>query len=169
MLQHFRPSPGTLSMFRTRSSIKPLLFARCISLKPDFSKFKKIEQPPGDIVGTVNEAYKAPEASFYEGGYHWTYERAISICLVPLTMTPFIAGVEFPMIDSIFSMALLFHCHTGFKSCIIDYIPKRVYGIWHSIASNLLTAGTFVGMYGIYLLETNGNGLFELLKSIWSC
>lgn len=168
MLQHFRPAPGALSIVRSRAVIKPSSIVRCISLKPDFSKLKKIEQPPGFIVGTVNEPYKPPGASFYEGGYHWTYERFIAISLVPLAMSPFIGGVEHPMIDSIFSIALLFHCHTGFKSCIIDYIPKRVYGIWYGLASKLLTFGTFVGMYGVYLLETESNGLFELIRSIWN-
>lgn len=167
MLQHFRPSPGVLSIIRPRVAIKPSSMVRCISLKPDFSKLKKIEQPPGFVVGTVNDAYKPPEASFYEGGYHWTYERMIAIGLVPLTITPFIAGIEYPMIDSLFSIALLFHCHTGLKSCIIDYIPKRVYGIWYGAATKLLTFGTFVGMYGVYLLETESNGLFELVKNIW--
>lgn len=141
---------------------------RRLRLIPDWSKFKTIPQPPGYVVGTVNDAYKPPSPEHYEGSYHWTYERAISITMIPLVMTPFVAGVEFPMIDSIFSTLLLFHCHAGMKSCIIDYIPKRVYGFWYGAACKLLTLGTFVAMYGIYVLETTSNGLFNLVSSLWA-
>lgn len=144
-----------------------IIFTRNLKLKPDFSKFKLIQQPPGHIVGTVNDAYKPPVAEFYEGSYHWTYERAITISMLPLVMAPFIGGVEFPIIDAAASTLLLFHCHAGIKSCIIDYIPKRVYGVWHKIACKLLTLGTFVGMYGVYELETSNNGLFDLIRGIW--
>lgn len=154
-----------------RAGINPGCFvlpARSISFKPDFSKYKKIPQPPGNIVGTVNDAAKIPLVSYYDGGYHWTYERLITVGLVPLAMSPLIGGVDYPMIDSIFAIGLLFHCHAGFKSCIIDYIPERVWGVWHRIACRILTFGTFTAMYGIYNLETENEGLFDLVKSIWN-
>lgn len=140
---------------------------RGLSLIPKLPNLKKIPQPPGYIKGTVNEPYKPPQADFYEGSYHWTYERIISVSLIPLGMSSFIGGAQHPIIDTIFSLALLFHCHMGLKSCIIDYVPKRVYGFWHKFASFLLTSGTFVGIYGIYLLETVGNGFSDLIKSLW--
>lgn len=152
------------------TSINPStsLVLRSISLKPDFSKYKLKEQPPGFVVGTVNEAYTPPEANFYEGGHHWSYERVVAGALVPLTIAPFILGTEIPMIDTIFSVTVLAHSHMGLKSCIIDYIPKRVYGVWHKLASKLLTLGSCVGLYGIYVMETTLGGLFELLKALWS-
>lgn len=140
---------------------------RSLRLIPDFSKFKKIPQPAGHIVGTVNDAYKIPLVDYFEGSYHWAYERIVTLSLIPLATFPFFGGVEHPLIDSIFSVGLLFHVHAGFKACIIDYIPKRVYGVWHKIASGLLTFGTFTSMYGIYVLETENSGLFDLVKSIW--
>ncbi|ODV80556.1 membrane anchor subunit of succinate dehydrogenase [Suhomyces tanzawaensis NRRL Y-17324] len=153
---------------RTRAfTARPSMFTRPLSLKPNFAKYKLIPQPAGNIVGTVNDAYQPPMADHYEGGYHWSYERAISVALVPLVMTPFVAGVDYPLIDAVCSVALLFHCHVGLKACIIDYIPQRVYGVWHKIASRLLTFGTFVGMYGAYVLETDNNGLFDLLQHMW--
>ncbi|RCK65222.1 Mitochondrial inner membrane protein SHH4 [Candida viswanathii] len=160
--------PSIYSPLR-RSLLKPSFsITRSLRLVPDLSKFKKIEQPAGYIVGTVNDAYQSPQPVYYEGSYHWTYERIIAITMLPLVMAPFVAGVEFPMIDSVFSTLLLFHCHAGIKSCIIDYIPKRVYGFWYGAASKLLTLGTFVAMYGIYVLETTSNGLFDLIKAIWA-
>lgn len=146
----------------------PLTHARLLLLKPDFSKLKKIEQPPGHIVGTVNDAYKIPLVSFYEGSYHWTYERILAASLVPLTSFPFVMGTEYPMVDTAWCLALLFHAHSGFKACIIDYIPERVYGIWHKVASKLLTLGSFIAMYGIYVVETTENGMFDLISRIWN-
>lgn len=146
---------------------RSLAATRCLSLKPYFSKLKKIPQPPGFVVGTVNDAYVHPTPNHYEGGYHWTYDRVVAIAMVPMALTPFVAGVEYPIIDTMFSCGLLFHCHSGFKSCIIDYIPKRVYGVWHGLATKLLAFGTAVGLYGIYVLETANNGLFDLIKSVW--
>lgn len=145
----------------------PRIAIRTISFKPDFSKFKKIKQPPGIIVGTVNEPTKIPLVSYYEGSYHWVYEKIITVGLIPLSLVPFFAGVEHPMIDSIFSIGLLFHIHAGLKSCIIDYIPERVWGFWHRFAGKLLTLGTFVAMYGVYVLETANNGLYDLISKLW--
>lgn len=144
-----------------------LVAHRSLLLKPDWSKFKKIEQPPGHVVGNVNEAYRIPLVSPYESNYHWTYERMIALGLLPMTAVPFVYGVEFPYLDAAFCLTLLFHVHSGFKSCIIDYIPERVYGFWHRAACKLLSLGSFVSMYGIYLIETNENGLFELISRIW--
>ena len=141
---------------------------RELMLKPDWSKFKKIEQPPGHIVGTVNDAYKIPLVSPYESNYHWTYERMAAIALLPMTAFPFVCGVEFPYMDAAFCLTLLFHIHSGFKCCIIDYIPERVYGLWHRLASRLLSLVSFASSYGVYLIETNENGLFDLMSRLWN-
>ncbi|KAI5958744.1 uncharacterized protein KGF55_005743 [Candida pseudojiufengensis] len=152
----------------SRPILKPgILSKRTLRFTPDFSKYKLIEQPAGFIVETVNEAYKPPSPSAYEGSNHWTYERVVTIAMIPLVMTPFIAGVEHPIVDATFSTLLLFHCHAGFKSCIIDYIPKRVYNAWYGLACKLLTFGTCVAIYGIYVMETTSNGLFDLIKRLW--
>lgn len=156
-----------IGMGKKLLNLRVFIPSRQISLKPNFSKYKLIPQPPGNIVGTVNDPYVPPSPSFFEGGYHWTYERAIAIGLIPCSIAPFIVGTDIPMIDYIFSVLLLAHCHTGIKSCIIDYIPQRVYGIWHKIASRVLTLGSCMGLYGIYVLETTSNGIFELIRSLW--
>ena len=146
-----------------------LITKRNISIKPNFKKFKLIEQPAGGIIGTVNEAYQPKEIDYYEGSYHWMYDRLITLTLVPLTITPFILGnIEYPILDASLSCLLLWHCKAGFESCIIDYIPKRVYGIWHSIAMGFLSIGTWISLYGIYVIETENNGLLNIITSIWS-
>ncbi|ODQ78413.1 hypothetical protein BABINDRAFT_172215 [Babjeviella inositovora NRRL Y-12698] len=148
--------------------LRPQILTAAYKLKPDFNKYKLTEQPAGYIVDTVNEAYRSPPADWYHGAYHWGYERLISMGMVPLFMVPFVAGVEYSAVDAALSTLLIFHCHTGFVSCIIDYIPERVYGVWHRIARRVLTMGTLTGMYGIYLLETENNGLFELVQRLWT-
>lgn len=141
---------------------------RALLLKPDWSKYKKIKQPPGHVEGTINEAAKIPLMNPYESSYHWTYDRMVSLGLIPMTVAPLAFGVENPLLDASFCLILLFHIHSGFKSCIIDYIPERVYGFWHRAACKLLSFGSFVSMYGIYLLETNENGLFDLISRTWN-
>ncbi|CAI5759814.1 unnamed protein product [Candida verbasci] len=165
-----RALAGQIPGVKVASCNTQRIFTRNLRLIPKFSlqKFNKIPQPPGYIVGTVNDAYIAPDPDQFHGNFHWTYERAVTVAMIPLVMTPFIAGVEYPIIDSICSTLLLFHCNAGFKSCIIDYIPKRVYGIWHNIAMKLLGVGTFVSIYGIYVMETANNGLFDLISKLWT-
>lgn len=144
---------------------------RALSFKvwrPDFSKLKIIAQPLGHVVGGPNEAFVPPPLDHMHGSYHWSYEKVTTVAMVPLMMTPFVMGVHLPLVDSLFSTLLLVHCKAGFQSCIIDYIPKRVYGIWHSVAMRLLDLGTFLGMYGVYLLETDSNGLFDFVTKMFS-
>lgn len=118
---------------------------------------KTIPQPPGNIVGTVNDAYVPPKASKSHGSYHWTSERAVAIGLVPLVASSMFSGPSV-ILDTTLLSFLLYHCYTGFQSCIIDYIPKRVYGPWHNYAMYLLTFGTGVAGYGIYELEQREEG-----------
>ncbi|ODV58283.1 CybS family protein [Ascoidea rubescens DSM 1968] len=141
---------------------------RNFSIKEKIQKLKLIEQPPGYIVGTVNDAFIPPPADFYHGAYHWSYERIIGLTMIPLTIAPFVSSVDYPLMDSFLSVLLLLHCNAGFQSCIIDYIPKRVYGIWHKFAMNLLLLGTVVSSYGIYLMETEDIGLTGLISKLWS-
>lgn len=136
-------------------------------LKPDFSQYKLKNEPAGGVIGTVNDAFQLPPADWYHGAYHWGYERVISMALVPLFVVPFAAGIEYSVVDAVFSTLLIFHCHQGFVSCITDYIPERVYGAWHKVARWVLTSGTVTGMYGVYLLETENNGLFQLFAQLW--
>lgn len=144
-----------------QNRLLPLLHAR--------SFFKTIPQPPGNIVGTVNDAYVAPSPSKLHGSLHWTAERIVTLAMAPLVVAPLITGSS--PLDGAMAGLLLYHCYAGFQSCIIDYIPKRVYGSIHSAAMALLAAGTFVASYGIYKIETdseNKDGLFGVLKKLWS-
>lgn len=129
---------------------------------------KAIPQPPGNIIGNVNDAYVGPKPNKLAGSRHWTLERAVTVGLTPLILTPFITGSVSAPIDAAMAGLLLYHCYAGWESCIIDYIPRRVYGVWHTAAMALLAFGTAVAGYGIYVLETSSKGgLWGLSKRIW--
>lgn len=127
----------------------------------------QIPQPPGNIVGTVNEAYVSPPPHKSHGSRHWTAERAVAIGLIPLTTVPFVTGVSTGF-DAVMSSLLLYHCYTGFQSCIIDYIPLRIYGKYHNYAMYLLLFGTGVAGYGIYEIEKKEGGVTTILKKVFA-
>lgn len=137
------------------------------SYKPTLIRgIKTIPQPPGFIVGTVNDAYVPPKPNKTHGSYHWTSERAVAIGLVPFCAIPAFTGAT-TAVDSIMAGLLLYHSYAGFQSCIIDYIPKRVYGSYHNYAMYLLTFGTGVAAYGIYEIENKEGGITTILSKLW--
>lgn len=127
---------------------------------------KTIPQPPGFVVGTVNEAYVPPKPNKLHGSLHWTLDRAVTVGLVPLAAAPLFTGVS-TVVDSTLSALVLYHCYAGFQSCIIDYIPTRVYGAYHNYAMYLLTFGTGVAGYGIYQLEKKEGGITSIVSRVW--
>ena len=131
-----------------------------------FRGFKTIPQPPGDIVGTVNDAYVPPPAHKAQGSLHWTTDRLVAVGLVPLLVTPILSGTS-TLLDSTLAVLVLYHSYAGFQSCIIDYIPKRVYGAFHNYAMYLLTFGTGVAGYGVYQMEKKDGGLGGVVSGLW--
>ncbi|EGW34971.1 uncharacterized protein SPAPADRAFT_58095 [Spathaspora passalidarum NRRL Y-27907] len=127
---------------------------------------KTIPQPPGYIVGTVNDAYVPPPPSKSEGSLHWTAERIVAVGMVPLVLAPLTTGTT-TLLDSAMSSLLLFHCFAGFQSCIIDYIPKRVYGAYHTYCMWLLMGGTAFAGYGIYEIEKKEGGISNVVSKLW--
>ncbi|CAK9438667.1 uncharacterized protein LODBEIA_P28910 [Lodderomyces beijingensis] len=146
---------------RAHTLVKPATTTQLIR------SIKTIPQPPGFIVGTVNDAYVPPKPHKLEGSLHWTAERLVSIGLVPLTLAPLFTGAS-TLVDSTLSALLLYHCYAGFQSCIIDYIPKRVYGAYHNYAMYLLTLGTAVAGYGVYEIEKKEGGLCHIVGKVWA-
>lgn len=73
--------------------------------------------PPGPqvIQGTVNDPAPVPKPSPLHGSYHWTFERVLSIGLIPLTITPFAAGSLNPTLDAVLIFTVILHSHFGFQ------------------------------------------------------
>ncbi len=70
---------------------------------------------PHVIEGGVNDPAPVPKPNPLHGSYHWTFERAISVALVPLTITPFAVGSMSPAIDAALIFSLIVHSHMGFQ------------------------------------------------------
>lgn len=167
MLQHF--GLGLKQGLRqarpfANPAVTSLIAKRSINILP---WVKQIPQPPGNIVGTVNDAYVPPPPDKGHGSRHWTFERLVGVGLVPLTVAPYVFGSMTPLADSLLSVLLLVHCHTGFQSCIIDYIPKRLYGWVHDFFMYLLSFGSGMSLYGIYLMESHDIGLTSIFLKLW--
>ncbi|KAF5100356.1 hypothetical protein DV451_002583 [Geotrichum candidum] len=126
-----------------------------------------ISQPPGGIVGTVNDPVAIPPPSKTHGSLHWTAERLLIIGFVPLMVAPLAGGALNPVLDGTLGTLLLLHSHLGFESCIIDYIPKRVYGPFHNLALYALYAGTATALFGLYQIETKDIGIAATVGKIW--
>ncbi|KAH3684971.1 hypothetical protein WICPIJ_004050 [Wickerhamomyces pijperi] len=153
----------------TRSALLSQRFFQTSSTQRfDIPFLKQIPQPPGYVVGNVNDAYIPPHASKTHGSLHWTTERLIAIGLVPLTVVPFVTGSFAPVLDAVLSVTILAHSWIGFQACIIDYVQKRVYGSAHDYAIYLLSFGTVIAGLGIYNLEANDVGLTGLIAKVAS-
>lgn len=121
----------------------------------------------------MNQPVTVPTPDASHGSYHWSFERLLVLGIVPLTVMPLAglgpaSGLFTPVMDASLGALILMHAHLGFESCIIDYIPKRVYGVWHKIAIYALWTGTATALYGIYKMETEDVGLTSAVSAIWS-
>ncbi|KAI6708934.1 hypothetical protein JHW43_008541 [Diplocarpon mali] len=115
----------------------------------------------------ANDPAPVPAANPSHGSYHWTFERLISVGLVPLTIAPFAAGSLNPAMDAVLCGSILIHSHIGFEACIIDYIPTHRLPKTRKLAWWALRAGTVLTGVGLYEFETNDVGVTEALKRIW--
>ncbi|KAK9315088.1 CybS-domain-containing protein [Lipomyces starkeyi] len=152
-----------LGLRAIRNSISaPIVAARHLGIPP------LIAQPPGGIVGTVNDPVAIPPPDKLHGSYHWTFERLIALGLVPLTVAPFVSDAALaPAVDSVLVATTLVHSYFGLQSCIIDYIPKREFGKVHDACMWLLLGGTIVTGYGFYKFETEDIGLTGTIAKAW--
>ena len=162
----------SVSRLALRASTRPVLgaaLARPVAV-PRRGLFEGygVPQPPGNIVGTVNDAVPVPPSDAVHGSYHWTFERIIAVGLVPLTILPAATGTLSPALDALFGGLLVAHCVSGFQSCITDYIPGRKFPRGHKVANLMLYIGSAGALYGIYKLETEEEGITGAVGKIWN-
>ncbi|KAL6708818.1 membrane anchor subunit of succinate dehydrogenase, Sdh4 [Coniothyrium glycines] len=122
---------------------------------------------PQKVVGTANDPVPVPNPDYTHGSYHWTFERLVSVGLVPLAIAPFAAGSLNPLTDSILCALLVVHSHIGFESCIIDYFPKNRVPLVRSAAMWALRLGTLTLGVALYSFETNDVGITEAVARLW--
>ncbi|GFG07601.1 succinate dehydrogenase subunit CybS, putative [Aspergillus udagawae] len=129
---------------------------------------KQILPPlPQVIQGTMNDPAPIPKPHPSEGSYHWTFERLVSVGLIPLTIAPFAAGSLNPVMDSVLCSLLVLHSHIGFQASIIDYFPGRRVPKTKTFMTWLLRAFTVTTAVGLYEFETNDVGITEAIKRVW--
>lgn len=130
-----------------------------------------LPQNPGGVKGDINDNLKHPKADKLHSSFHWKMEKVIAIGLIPLVSMSLVQGAGVStLVDLGLSYTLLMHCYVGFQSCIIDYIPKRVYGQWHNRAMYLLTLGSLLSAVGIYEMNMGekNNGSVSLTSRLWT-
>jgi succinate dehydrogenase (ubiquinone) membrane anchor subunit len=86
------------------------------------------------IEGTVNDAAKIPDQHPTHGSYHWSFERLLSVALVPLTVAPFAAGHLNPIWDAVLCATILIHSHIGFEYVVFP--PLVLFSVGHIIMCN---------------------------------
>lgn len=150
------------------SAMRPAVARPAVASVFRSQPFGTIPQPPGGIVGGVNDPVAIPPPSKSHGSLHWTTERALVVGMVPLLVAPMAGASLSPILDGTLGGLILLHSHFGFESCIIDYIPLRVFGIWHKLALGALFAGTATAAYGIYELESKDVGIVGAVGKIWN-
>ncbi|KAI5790182.1 CybS-domain-containing protein [Geopyxis carbonaria] len=152
------------STFRSAAAARPLVQSRVFS---STQKRAILPAGPQSVEGTVNDPAFIPATNMKEGSYHWSFERLLSVGLIPLTIAPFAAGSMHPVFDATLAAATIMHSHIGFQSCIADYIPKRKYPKSNKSFKWLLNGASVLVLYGLYEFETNDVGVTEGVKRIW--
>lgn len=72
------------------------------------------------------------------------------------------------MMDLALGVVLPLHCHLGFAGIILDYLPKRKFGIVYPLSMGLLYVGTGLTLYGLYHFNTKDVGITEGFSRIWN-
>ncbi|RKP34086.1 CybS-domain-containing protein [Dimargaris cristalligena] len=116
--------------------------------------------------GALPETVPIHEPNHMEGSYHWDFERALSIALVPIISAQAIYGAH-PITDLLVGVVLPLHCHVGWDAMVTDYVHKRKYPKLSPLCSWSLRVFTVLTLVGCYQFNTNDIGLTELIKRTW--
>ena len=59
------------------------------------------------------------------------------------------------------------HIYNGFSAVILDYLPKRKFGIIYTIFKGSLIVVTGVAIFGLYKFNTENIGISEAVRKVW--
>ncbi|KAJ1649187.1 membrane anchor subunit of succinate dehydrogenase, Sdh4 [Dispira simplex] len=101
-----------------------------------------------------------------EGSYHWDFERALSVALIPIIGAQAVYGAH-PITDLLLGVVLPLHCHIGWGAMVTDYVPTRRMPRMNKLCTWSLRTFTVLTLLGCYQFNTNDVGLTELIKRVW--
>ena len=120
------------------------------------------------LIAIDNDAAIVPPTSPSHGSYHWSFERLLSVALVPLTIAPFVAVTLNPMTDALLCATVLIHSHIGFDAWVVDYVPRRRLPKTRAFFDWALRGATVLVGVGLYEFETNDVGVTEAIRRVWT-
>ncbi|KAK5780188.1 hypothetical protein RI543_002732 [Arxiozyma heterogenica] len=136
------------------------------------SEINKCQNENIENVTIKDKKYKPPVDLAFNGSYQEDYQRIIRYTLIPLSLVPFYtsyAGITLhPIFDITLSSLCLWYLHYGFAGLIINKIPKEKYSKTHKVSMWSLYTATFLSLCGLYQLETENNGMVNLITRIWN-
>ena len=106
----------------------------------------------------MNDPTEYPKPNRLHGSYHWKFERAIAVCIIPLIATATVKHGASGILDGALSLVLVLHSHKGYNAILGDYLPVRKFhtagpiGKWLVRLASVLA---FAGLYGTLSLEPN--------------
>ena len=100
------------------------------------------------------------------GSTHWTYERVVSIALLPPVAFGLYTGELPAPLNYLTVSALVLHCHWGLEQVLIDYLHVRKFGLAGTIALNATRGLSGAVLLGGWYLCAHDLPL-EGLKSWW--
>jgi succinate dehydrogenase (ubiquinone) membrane anchor subunit len=71
-------------------------------------------------------------------------------------------------VDFALGVVLPLHCHLGFDSVIVDYLPKRKFPTIYPLVKALLYIATAGTLYGLYQYNTKDVGISEGFGRLWN-
>lgn len=102
------------------------------------------------VQGTVNDPTTYPPPSATHGSYHWAFERALSVALIPIIAASAVRHGTSGILDGALALSLVVHSHIGFDCILQDYLHKRKFPVVGPLASWGLKAATVGALYGLY-------------------
>lgn len=103
----------------------------------------------------------------FHGSYHWYFERIVAAG----TMVTLGSMIALPsashVVDASLMVLLPVHIYNGFSAVILDYLPKRKFGVVYTIFKGSLIVITGVAVFGLYKFNTENIGISEAVRKLW--
>lgn len=114
---------------------------------------------------------RTPQLKYLEHDYQREYAKVLGYSLLPLALSPIccsVIGIPFPpVLDYALGTTILGYVQYHALNAIGKFIPKACMPRYNLFARYTLYITTTFGLYGLYLLETQDNGVIHLIKKPW--